>query len=122
MPGFIRIDSVHEGDRDGVKVLYYINAPGFHADNSSEYINYQIAGLLEKLRIEFTKSRPRHSNDNALAESRNSAVVREHLGNAHTPQYLSSCRQHKQADQVAGEKLDLIYDALLEHLSPMLDT
>jgi len=32
----------------------------------SEYINKQVARLLEKLRIEFTKSRSRHSNDNAL--------------------------------------------------------
>lgn len=58
---------------------------GFHADNGSEYINYQVATLLEKLRIEFTKSRPRHSNDNALAESKNGAVVRKHLGYAHIP-------------------------------------
>ncbi|WP_430233644.1 hypothetical protein [Nitrosomonas communis] len=29
---------------------------GFYADNGSEYINYQVARLLEKLRIEFTKS------------------------------------------------------------------
>lgn len=78
------------------------------------------AELLEKLRVEFTKSRPLHSNDNALAESKNSAVVREHLGNVHTPQYLASCRQHKQTDHAAGEKLDLIYDALLEHYPPCL--
>jgi hypothetical protein len=25
-PGFIRIDSVHQGDQDGVKGLYHINA------------------------------------------------------------------------------------------------
>ncbi|WP_090544508.1 hypothetical protein [Nitrosomonas sp. Nm132] len=39
---------------------------GFHADNGSEYIHYKVARLLEKLRIEFTKSRPRHSNDNPI--------------------------------------------------------
>ncbi len=44
---------------------------GFHADNGSEYINHRVARLLEKLRIEFTKSRPRHSNDNGLAETKN---------------------------------------------------
>jgi hypothetical protein len=32
--------------------------------------------MLEKLRVEFTKSRPRHSNDNGLAETKNAAVVR----------------------------------------------
>lgn len=35
---------------------------GFHSDNGSEYINRCVAELLEKLRIEFTKSRSRHSN------------------------------------------------------------
>ena len=35
---------------------------------------------------EFTKSRPRHSNDNALAESKNASVVRKWLGHAHIPQ------------------------------------
>ena len=126
VPGYIRIDSVHQGDLDGVKGVYHINAVdcvtqmqfvatcekiseayllpvirqlldefpfvilGFHSDNGSEYINYQVAKLLEKLRVEFTKSRPRHSNDNALAESKNAAVVRKHLGYAHIPQYCAS--------------------------------
>ena len=53
---------------------------GFHADNGSEYINAQVAKLLEKLRVEFTKSRPRHSNDNALAETKNGVVVRKVFG------------------------------------------
>ena len=127
VPGYIRIDSVHQGDLDGVKGVYHINAVdcvtqmqfvatcekiseayllpvirqlldgfpfvilGFHSDNGSEYINYQVAKLLEKLRVEFTKSRPRHSNDNALAESKkNAAVVRKHLGYAHIPQCCAS--------------------------------
>ncbi|WP_419639104.1 DDE-type integrase/transposase/recombinase, partial [Thiolapillus sp.] len=59
---------------------------GFHSDNGSEYINRKVAKLLEKLRIEFTKSRPRHSNDNALAESKNGAVVRKLFGYEHIPQ------------------------------------
>jgi len=121
-PGFIRIDSVHQGDQDGVKGLYHINAVdcvtqweivatcerlseayllpvidtvlesfpfqilGFHADNGSEYINHTVAEMLEKLRVEFTKSRPRHSNDNGLVESKNGAIVRKHLGYSHIPQ------------------------------------
>lgn len=51
----------------------------------SEYINHTVARLLEKLRIEFTKSRPRHSNDNGLAETKNGAIVRKHLGYSHIP-------------------------------------
>ncbi len=121
-PGFIRIDSVHQGDQDGVKGLYHINAvdcvtqwqvvasvqtiserhllpvieqmlaqfpfaiQGFHADNGSEYVNHRVAKMLEKLRIEFTRSRPRHSNDNGLAETKNGAVVRKAFGYGHIPQ------------------------------------
>ena len=59
---------------------------GIHADNGSEYVNHRVAALLNKLRIgEFTKSRPRHCNDNALAESKNASVVRKHLGHGHLP-------------------------------------
>lgn len=120
-PGFIRVDSVHQGDLDGLKGVYLINTVdtltqyqfvaaveriseqhllpvlqallarfpfvlhGFHADNGSEFINHQVASLLDKLNIELTKSRPRHSNDNALAETKNGAIVRKHLGYAHIP-------------------------------------
>jgi len=51
---------------------------GFHAENGSAYSNEQVATLLEKLRIEVTKFRPRQSNDHALAESKNGVVVRKH--------------------------------------------
>jgi transposase InsO family protein len=59
---------------------------GFHSDNGSEYINHKVAKMLDKLRIEQTKSRSRHSNDNALAESKNASVVRKHMGYSHIPQ------------------------------------
>ena len=58
---------------------------GLHSDNGSEYINHKVAKMLEKLRIEQTKSRSRQSNDNALAESKNASVVRKHMGYAHIP-------------------------------------
>ena len=120
-PGYLRVDTVHQGDLDGIKGVYHINAVdevtqfqcifsveriserfmipvlkeimatlpfpilGFHVDNGSEYINQTVAKLLNKLTIEFTKSRPRHSNDNALAESKNGTVIRKHLGYDHIP-------------------------------------
>jgi transposase InsO family protein len=56
---------------------------GFHSDNGSEYINHQLARLLEKLRIEQTKSRSRQTNDNALAESKTASTVRKYLGYSH---------------------------------------
>lgn len=120
-PGFLRVDSVHQGDLDGVKGLYHINLVdevtqfqcvgsaerisehfllpvlaalldafpfvilGFHSDNGSEYINARVAALLTKLHAEFTKSRARRTNDNALAESKNGSVIRKHLGYSHIP-------------------------------------
>jgi hypothetical protein len=42
-----------------------------------------VAQLLNKLLIEQTKSRPRHSNDNGLVEAKNGAVVRKHMGYTH---------------------------------------
>ncbi|HEY6406040.1 MAG TPA: hypothetical protein VIY29_01090 [Ktedonobacteraceae bacterium] len=117
---------MHQGDQDGFKGLYHINAVdcltqfelvatceriseayllpalesllhdfpfrilGFHADNGSEYINYTVAKLLDKLRVEFTQSRPRNSNDNALAETKNGAIVRKHLGYAHIAQRFAT--------------------------------
>ncbi|MCU7881584.1 MAG: DDE-type integrase/transposase/recombinase, partial [Candidatus Thiodiazotropha sp. (ex Lucinoma aequizonata)] len=72
---------------------------GFHADNGSEYINRTVAKLLNKLTIEFTKSRPRQSNDNALAESKNGSVIRKHLGYDYihggwAPQFNDFHRRH----------------------------
>ena len=61
----------------------------FHADNGSEYINREVADLLNNLRIDtFTKSRPRHCNDNALVESKNGSIVRKWLGHIHVPHDL----------------------------------
>ena len=116
LPGYLRIDTVHQGDQDGHKGLYHINAVdevtqweivaatpqisefwllpvlqaileqfpfvifGFHSDNGSEFINYTVARLLEKLRIEQTRSRPHHSGDNGLVESKNGAIIRKHIG------------------------------------------
>jgi hypothetical protein len=134
-PGFIRIDSVHQGDLDGIKGLFHINAVdcvtqwqvvasvpsiskghllsvieqmllqfpfeilGFHADNGKEYVNHKVAHLLERLRIEFTRSRPRHSNDNGLAETKNGAVVRKMFGYEHIPRHHATrldtfCREY----------------------------
>ncbi len=56
--------------------------------------------MLNKLLIEEqTKSRSRHSNDNAQAESKNGSIVRKHLGYSHIPQRFASlvnafCRDH----------------------------
>ncbi len=115
-PGYLRVDTVHQGHQDGRPGLYHINAVdtvtqyqvvgcvetiserhllpvleamlhqipfvirGFHCDNGSEFINHQVAGLLEKLRVEFTKSRAYRTTDNALVEGKNGAIIRKHIG------------------------------------------
>ena len=39
--------------------------------------------MLNKLLVEQTKSRPGHSNDNGLAETKNGWVIRKHIGYNH---------------------------------------
>jgi transposase InsO family protein len=120
-PGFLRVDSVHQGDKDGEKGVYHINLVdevtqwevvvcvegiseqfmipaltaamnlfpfmmlNFHADNGSEYINQKVAGLLERMLVKLTKSRPYHSGDNGLAETKNGSIIRKALGWIHIP-------------------------------------
>lgn len=115
-PGYIRVDTVHQGDRNGIKGVYHINTIDeitqfefigavekisenylkqlltkliesypfkiiqFHADNGSEFINYKIAALLNKLLIKLTKSRARRPNDNALVETKNGSIIRKWMG------------------------------------------
>lgn len=140
-PGFVRIDTVHQGDQDGVKGVYHINAVdevtqwqvvgaasfiseawllsvlrailaqfpfrvrGFHSDNGSEFINHRVAELLNKLLIEQTKSRPRHSNDNGLVEAKNGAVIRKHMGYLH----------------IQAEHAEAIHEFYRDHLNPYLN-
>lgn len=129
-PGYIRIDSVHQGDCGKQKGAYHINAVdevtqfevvctveritaqhmipalkemmmkfpfkiiNFHSDNGTEYINGEVDKLLNTLVVQFTKSRSRQSNDNALVESKNASVVRKILGYSHIPQTFAPLINH----------------------------
>lgn len=140
-PGYLRVDTVHQGDLEGIKGVYHINAVdqetqwqvvgataqiseawlipvleamlrqfpfrilGFHSDNGSEFINHTVAKLLNKLLVEQTKSRPRHSNDNGLAEAKNGAVIRKHMGYGH----------------IAAEHAQAIEEFYQEHFNPYLN-
>jgi len=120
-PGYLRVDTVHQGDWDGVKGVYHVNAVdtvtqwqavgctprinvenlkpvleailhqfpfpilGFHVDNGSEYINYTIAEMMGAMMVEFTKSRACRSQDNALVEGKNGAIIRKLMGYGHIP-------------------------------------
>jgi transposase InsO family protein len=115
-PGFLRLDTVHQGQQDGKEGVYYVNSVdtvtqwqnvgcvetiaeqhmipvleailhqfpfrilGFHCDNGSEFINHRVAEMLNKLLIEFTKSRPYRSTDNAQVEGKNGSVLRKSIG------------------------------------------
>lgn len=71
---------------EGLIEAFPFAVKGFHADNGSDYINQHVAELLNKLRVgDFTKSRARRSNDNALVEGKNGSVVRKWLGHGHIP-------------------------------------
>jgi hypothetical protein len=140
-PGYLRVDTVHQGDLDGIKGVYHIDAVdevtqwqivgatahiseawlkpvlesmlaqfpfrirGFHSDNGSEFINHTVAELLNKLLIEQTKSRPRHSNDNGLVETKNGAVIRKHMG----------------FDHIEAEHADSLNIFYKEHFNPYLN-
>ena len=140
-PGYLRVDTVHQGDQNSAKGVYHINAVdevtqwqivaateriseawlepvlvallrqfpfrirGFHSDNGSEFINQRVARLLNKLLIEQTKSRPRHSNDNGLVESKNGAIIRKHMGYGY----------------IAGQHALAIHRFYAEHLNPYLN-
>src|SRR5688572_8299846 len=140
-PGFLRVDTVHQGDWDGAKGVYHINAVdavtqwqvvgcaskiseayllpvleavlrqfpfvvlGFHVDNGSEYINHRVAKMLVKLQAEFTKSRACRSQDNALVEGKNGAVVRKLIGYGY----------------IAGEHAEAIGKFYARHLNPYLN-
>lgn len=118
-PGYLRVDSVHQGDLGEEKGVYYVNMVdevtqweiigcvegiseefltplleelllrfpfiilNFHSDNGSEYINYQVATILEKMRVDQTKSMARRSTNNALVEGKNGAIIRKHMGHSY---------------------------------------
>jgi len=63
----------------GILEQFPFRIRGFHCDNGSEYVNESVVELLNKLLAEFTRSRARHTNDNALVEGKNGAVVRKHM-------------------------------------------
>ena len=140
-PGYVRVDTVHQGDSAGTKGVYHINAVdavtqwqvvgctekiseaylvpvlaavlaqfpfpirGFHADNGSEYINHRVAGMLRKLHAEFTKSRACRSQDNALVEGKNGAVIRKLMGYGH----------------IAGPHATALHNFYTKHLNPYLN-
>lgn len=140
-PGYLRVDTVHQGDWEGSKGVYHINAVdtvlqwevigcaskiselylmpvleailhqfpcpvlGFHSDNGSEFINRRVAEMLGKMLTEFTKSRANHTQDNALVEGKNGAVIRKLIGYGH----------------IGGEHAERVHKFYTAHLNPYLN-
>lgn len=140
-PGCLRVDSVHGGELDEQKGVYYVNLVDeltqweivvcvqgiserylgevwmdilerfpfeiqqFHSDNGSEFINKVVSDMLNKLNIRQTKSRPRHSNDNGLVETKNGWIIRKHFGYAY----------------VSAEKAPIINQYLQNHFNEYLN-
>jgi hypothetical protein len=141
-PGYLRVDTVHQGDYEGEKGVYHINAVdevtqwevvgcaeriseqhlapvleamlhqfpflirGFHADNGSEFVNHTVARLLNKLMVEqFTRSRANRTQDNALVEGKNGAIIRKHIGYG----------------RIAGEHAERLHQFYAAHFNPYLN-
>jgi hypothetical protein len=101
-PGFLRVDTVHQGDWDGAKDVYHINA----ADTVTQW---QVVACTSKISeascSDFTKSRACRSQDNALVEGKNGAVVRKRIGYGY----------------IAGERAEAIGKFYARHLNPYLN-
>jgi hypothetical protein len=78
---------------------------GFHCDNGSEFINHQVAAMLNKLLVEFTKSRTHRTTDNALVGGKNGAVSRKYMGYG----------------PIGGEHAERVQKFYTAHLNPYLN-
>lgn len=124
IPGSIRVDTVHQRDVYYVNLVdeiiqwevvicvpqiseaflkpalswaleqFPFRVFNFHSDRGSEFINHRVAQMLSKLLIHQTKSRSRHTNDNALVESKNGSVIRKHLGYSYFSKQLVTPLNH----------------------------
>jgi len=144
-PGYIRVDSVHGGERNGEKGVYYVNLVdevtqfeivicvrgiserflgevwseilvsfpfgilNFHSDNGSEFINKIVADILKRMIISQTKSRPRHSNDNGLVETKNGSIIRKHFGYIYV---------HEECAPIINIYLDQYFNDFLDYHRP----
>ncbi len=77
---------------------------GAHPDTGSEFINHMVIDWCAEEGIEYTRSRPNHSNDNMYVEERNGHVIRRIVG------YMTlNCPE-------AAIALNKLYDVLTPYL------
>ena len=77
---------------------------GAHPDTGSEFINQMIVDWCEEEKIDYSRSRPNHKNDNMHVEERNGHVIRRTVG-----YQTLSCRE-------AVDALNELYDVLTPYL------
>jgi len=99
------VPRISEAHLEPVLAQFLFIIHGLHSDNGSEFINQTVARLLSKLIIQQTKSRPRHSNDNRLAQTKNGAIIRKHMAGGYIQTALA----------------DRIRQFYREHLNPYLN-
>ena len=53
---------------------------GAHPDTGSEFLNYMVIDWCKEQKIELSRSRPSHKNDNMYVEERNGHAIRKTIG------------------------------------------
>lgn len=89
---------------ESIKSLMYFPWLGGHPDTGSEFINEMVIDWCKEEKIDFSRSRPNHKNDNMYVEERNGHVIRKTVG------YITlNCRE-------AVDALNRVYDVLTPYL------
>jgi len=111
-----RFNAAHRGGLSGAGFAAHAASVSFshlglplrQSAAADEFINKTVAQLLEKLRVEQTRSRPRQSGDNGLVESKNGSprrLLRKHIGYGY----------------IDASHADRINDFYREYLNPYLN-
>ncbi len=88
---------------EGIEVLqqqFPMPILGIDSDNDSAFINETLFSYCQQQKIEFTRSRAYHKNDQAWIEQKNGAVIRRFIG------------YQRFSGIVAGQALALLYQAM----------
>jgi hypothetical protein len=78
---------MNKGQHSTVNSLLYIKEHqlpfpllSVHPDTGSEFVNWHMKAICDSLRIDMTRSRANHKNDNMCVEERNGHVIRKKIG------------------------------------------
>jgi len=82
---------------------------GMHPDTGSEFINWFLKRWCDEEKIEMTRSRPNHKNDNAYVEQKNGHVIRRFLGYARL--------ENREVIELMNKTYDLL-EIYLNHFVP----